>query len=172
MDSRSMPTPSRTRVHDFDFFRVRWLRRYGWIVERSPAVVVVALAPDGRVWLERLHREPLRASFWETPGGAIDRGESPIEAGLRELDEECGLVANGKVVAFPPQQPMPGMAMFPHHVVVARDVVPRGKSPVPQIEEGIETVRRFSEKQLRSMIRRGTLTVQVTVAALVQAGVL
>ena len=161
-----------TRVHDFDFFRVKSLKGYGWIVERPPAVVVVAIAPDERVWLERVFRAPLGASFWETPGGAIDRGEPPVQAGIRELEEECGLVPHGRVTALPPQQPMPGMARFPHHVVVARKVMPRGKAPVLQANEGIEAVRRFSARQLRLMIRRGEITVHVTIAALVSAGVI
>lgn len=31
--------------------------------------------------------------WWVTPGGGIDRGESPLEAAVRELAEETGLVA-------------------------------------------------------------------------------
>lgn len=30
--------------------------------------------------------------FWETPGGHIESGESPLSAALRELHEETGLV--------------------------------------------------------------------------------
>lgn len=30
-------------------------------------------------------------AFWYTPGGGIDPGETPEEAGLRELDEEVGI---------------------------------------------------------------------------------
>jgi len=34
------------RTFDFDWFKVRWLARYGWIVDRSPAVTVVPISPD------------------------------------------------------------------------------------------------------------------------------
>lgn len=32
--------------------------------------------------------------WWVTPGGGIDPGESPLEAAVREVQEETGLIAN------------------------------------------------------------------------------
>lgn len=32
------------------------------------------------------------ASQWALPGGRLDEGEGPVEAALRELDEECGVL--------------------------------------------------------------------------------
>jgi 8-oxo-dGTP pyrophosphatase MutT (NUDIX family) len=34
---------------------------------------------------------PNRAPFWFTPGGKIDRGETPAQAAVRELFEEVGI---------------------------------------------------------------------------------
>jgi 8-oxo-dGTP pyrophosphatase MutT (NUDIX family) len=47
---------------------------------------------DGRVLLFR-GCDPARRShrYWFTPGGGVDPGESPAEAGVRELAEETGL---------------------------------------------------------------------------------
>ena len=50
----------------------------GWIVDS-----------DNRVLL--LHRSTPSMTQWETPGGKVDRGESPVAAAIRELDEELGI---------------------------------------------------------------------------------
>jgi ADP-ribose pyrophosphatase len=159
------------RSFDFDWFKVRWLRGYGWILERKPAVVVVPISPDGRVWLIRVHRVPTGTTSWELPGGGIDEGENAVAAGLRELEEESSLVAKGggRLLATPLQL-APGMGPFPHLVVVASRVVPRGRRPVPQLDEGITAVRSFERARVASMLRRGSIHVQATIAALAVSG--
>src|SRR4051812_31521128 len=99
-------------------------------MRRAPAVVVVPVAPDGRVWLAHMPRSPAKISSWELPGGAIDEGETPISAGLREMEEELGLVAGKARVIGPPLEFAPGMGTFPHHVVLASSAVPRDRVAV------------------------------------------
>jgi 8-oxo-dGTP pyrophosphatase MutT (NUDIX family) len=158
------------RTFDFRWFEVKWLPKYGWIFDRSPAVVVVPIAQDGRVWMIRLHRIPTGTSSWELPGGGVD-GEDIVTAGLRELEEECSLVArDGGRLVRTPLELAPGMGRFPHYVVVASDVVPKGKRPVPQREEGIVAVRAFDRARVETMLRRGTINVQATICALAVSG--
>jgi len=40
-----------------------------------------------------LHRATPSLKQWETPGGKVNRGESPEEAAIREIHEELGVVA-------------------------------------------------------------------------------
>lgn len=49
----------------------------------------VVLMEDGRVLMVRLQRPG--KSFWVLPGGAIESGETPQEAAIREMREETGL---------------------------------------------------------------------------------
>jgi 8-oxo-dGTP pyrophosphatase MutT (NUDIX family) len=159
------------RSFDFDWFKVKWLTGYGWILDRDPAVVVVPIAPDDRVWLFRLHRIPTATTSWEVCGGGIDENEDAVAAGLRELEEEGSLVAKGGArLLRTPLHLAPGMGPFPHHVVVATGVVPRGRRPVAQRDEGILAVRSFDRAEVGRMLRRGSINVQATIASLAVSG--
>ncbi len=62
-------------------------------VRHRRAARVIVLDDAGRVLLVRGHAadQPER-SWWFTVGGGIDEGESEVDAALRELREEAGLV--------------------------------------------------------------------------------
>lgn len=63
-------------------------------VEHPGAVGVVALDNDGRVFLIKQYRHPIRTRDWEIPAGLLDvDGEAPLAAAQRELAEEGDLVA-------------------------------------------------------------------------------
>lgn len=158
------------RIHDFEFFRVRWLARYGWTVDRPSAVVVVPESCDGRLWMIRIERIPTGSVTWELPGGEVRRREDPIAAGLRELDEECELVAQSAELYPVTLEAAPGMGRMPHRVVVARGVEPRRARPRPQREEGIIEVRRFAPERVGAMIRRGEISVLATLGAVAVTG--
>ena len=55
------------------------------------AARAVVLDPDGRILLVRF--EFPNRSFWATPGGGVDSGETHEATVRRELEEETGLVA-------------------------------------------------------------------------------
>lgn len=158
-------------IHDFTWFKVRWLRSYGWIVTRKDAIVVVPEARDGGIWLVRIHRKPTEARSWELPGGGANGREDPISAGLRELEEECGLVATEGARLLPISlEAAPGMGRLPHRVVVALGVEPRSRRARPQREEGIERVRQFSRSELQRLVATGRINVLPTLGALALAG--
>jgi 8-oxo-dGTP pyrophosphatase MutT (NUDIX family) len=47
----------------------------------------------GRVWLAAIRPQGRPPGHWVLPKGLVDRGESMLEAALREVREETGLVA-------------------------------------------------------------------------------
>lgn len=156
--------------HDYKFFAVRRLARYGYIVDRPSAVVVIPETADGRVWLIRIRRVPTRTTSWELPGGEVAKGETPTEAGLRELEEECGLRARGARLLATTFQAAPGMGLMPHRVIVARGAAPIGSKPVPERAEGIERVRAFRPRELRALVDKGEINVFATLSALGATG--
>lgn len=69
--------------------------RLNWLVRRPRTfgAHAVALTPEGKVILVRLRY----ARGWRLPGGGRDASEAPQDAVLRELREEIGMTAHGRV---------------------------------------------------------------------------
>jgi 8-oxo-dGTP pyrophosphatase MutT (NUDIX family) len=61
-----------------------------YVIHLADAVNVIALTPDRQVILVRQFRAGSGRDSLETPGGLVDEGEDPLEAGARELLEETG----------------------------------------------------------------------------------
>ena len=53
-----------------------------------PGAGVVLVNPDGLIWAGERIDSP---GAWQMPQGGIDAGETPLEAAIRELEEETGL---------------------------------------------------------------------------------
>ena len=61
-----------------------------WRLVRNARCAEVLGERDGKVLLARRAHEPF-VGMWEVPGGFVDRGEHPVDAAVRELQEELGL---------------------------------------------------------------------------------
>ena len=69
------------------------------VVEHSGGVCVVPLTDDGEIMMVRQYRYPFKKQLLEVPAGKLEKGEDPLEAGKRGLEEECGVIAQ-KVVSL------------------------------------------------------------------------
>jgi 8-oxo-dGTP pyrophosphatase MutT (NUDIX family) len=85
-------------------------------------VIVVARTVEGELVLVRQFRWGADELSWELPGGIIDEGEDPVEAGLRELREETGYTAaRGRLLGS--SRPNPAILNNFCHFVFADDAV-------------------------------------------------
>lgn len=123
------------------------------------AVGVVALV-GGDVVLVRQHRQPVGATTLELPAGILDvAGESAVEAGRRELAEECGL-ASDDWTELTTIHTSPGWTTERVTLLLARDCTP---APVPADftptgeEAAMEVVRLPFEAALAA-VRDGTIS--------------
>ena len=105
------------------------------IVEHHGGAGVVAVR-DGEVCLVRQYRIALGQVTLEIPAGKLEEGEDPLDAAVRELEEETGLVAESlELVAK--AWGSPGFTSECTHIYVARGLTQGHSHP----DEG-EFVRR------------------------------
>lgn len=118
-------------------------------------VNVVALTDEGNVVMIRQYRHGSNEITLEIPGGIIDDGETPEQAGRRELLEETGF-AGEDVQVIGVVRPNP--ALFDNYAyTVLISGVRRVARPTPDEHEEI-AVQLYSLKDTEEMVRRGEIT--------------
>ena len=76
---------------------IHWAMKAGWFVRRPKTfgAHAIALTSEGKLILVKLRYAP----GWRLPGGGRSRHEDPLEAALRELREEIGMLSHGEAQA-------------------------------------------------------------------------
>ena len=63
------------------------------VVRHPGAVCVIPVTDDNEVIMVRQFRYAMGEALLEVPAGKLEPNEDPLEAALRELEEESGVVA-------------------------------------------------------------------------------
>ena len=66
-------------------------------VDHPGGVGIIALTDDEYVYMVRQFRYPYKESIYEIPAGKREKGADPLETGKRELQEECGVLAENYI---------------------------------------------------------------------------
>ena len=121
------------------------------VLECPDWVNVIPITEDGQVVLIRQYRHGISASTWEVPGGVIDRGEEPLRAAARELQEETGYAAEhvGLLGRVSPNPAIQGNWSYSFLAEGCRFTGARNLDPFEDIE-----VRLFSRDEIPPMIQR------------------
>jgi ADP-ribose pyrophosphatase len=160
-------TLASTRVLDLLSVRFRQPERgveKEFVVIHPPDWVnVVAVTPDGRIVLVRQFRFGANALSLEVPGGAVEKGEDPVAAGLRELSEETGY-GGGTVRLLGSVHPNPAIQDNKCHFILVDGAVPTGPLDWDDDEE-IE-ISTAPAAEVLGWARSGRITHSLSVAAL------
>jgi 8-oxo-dGTP pyrophosphatase MutT (NUDIX family) len=180
--SGSVPEPSWSRENDgaedatleenwlFRLRRERFRSRVSgrahdyYVMHLADAVTVIALTPDDRMVLVRQFRAGSLHDSLEPPGGLLEPGEDPREAGARELLEETGYAGD------PPEflgtlWSIPSLTTSRISTIVIRNARPVAEPALDDNEE--LTIERVHRSEIPRLIREGRID-----HALVAAGLL
>jgi ADP-ribose pyrophosphatase len=123
------------------------------IIVHPGSVVVLPIFEDGRVLLIRQYRHSVGEFLWELVAGRKEPNETPAVGARRELLEETGYTAK-RLRKLCRVIPTPGFVNEWMWIYAAEQLVPGAAQP--EEDEKI-TPRKFTWKQVDSMIERGTL---------------
>lgn len=89
------------------------------IIRHPGGVCVFAVDESDNVYMVKQFRKPTEQVLLEIPAGKLEYGEDPLEAGLRELEEEVGVVAK-EIISLGYFYPTPAYCCEKIHMYFAR----------------------------------------------------
>lgn len=96
-----------------------------YIILDAPDWVIVLPKKDDNFLMVKQWRHGEKQLSVEFPGGVIDKGETPEQAAIRELEEETGYKA-GKLTKLGSTNPNPALFSNHMHVYLAEELVSTG----------------------------------------------
>ncbi len=135
------------------------------VVRHPGAVAILAVLPDGKILMEHQYRYAIGNTLLEVPAGKLDKGEEPLAAAKRELEEETGYQAKnwkqlGSIFTSP------GFCDEVIHIFLATDLE-KGEQHLDD-DEFVELVS-YSVPELEEKILKGELYDGKTLAGLMMA---
>lgn len=134
------------------------------VVRHPGGAAILPLDADGQVTLVRQFRYAFGQELLEIPAGKLEPGEDPKTAAIRELEEECGLVA-GAVTDLGCIYPSVGYDDEIIHLYLARDL--RSTEARPDAGEFV-SLERYPLSTLADMAESGVLRDAKTVTAVLK----
>ena len=135
------------------------------VVEHPGGVCVLPVDDKGICTMVRQFRYPFGKMLLEAPAGKLEKGEDPLECGVRELSEETGLSAE-EMIPMGSMCTSPGYSTERLYLYLARGLH-RGESHPDEGE--FLNVERYPLSELVEMVMRNEIDDGKTVAAILKA---
>jgi ADP-ribose pyrophosphatase len=135
------------------------------VVEHPGGVCVLPVDENGVCYMVRQFRYPFGKMLLEAPAGKLEKGEDPLECGVRELSEETGLSAE-EMIPMGSMCTSPGYSTERLYLYLARGLH-RGESHPDEGE--FLNVERYPLSELVEMVMRNEIDDGKTVAAILKA---
>ena len=131
------------------------------IIEHSGGACVLYVE-DGKVLFVRQYRYAYSESVYEIPAGKLEKGEDPMLAAARELEEEAGVKA-GRLELLFVNYPTPGYTNEKIYIYRAYD----GQKVAAHLDEGeVLDVEYIPLEQVKHMLKSGEIRDGKTIIAL------
>jgi len=127
--------------------------------------VIVAAVVDKKIPLINVFRYPLNEWVWELPRGFIDAGELSVDAAVRELEEETGIVSRKEnFVDLGVVAPEGGVLAAKNHIFATKKCIQNEKPSQP--DDGHGEIKYFEVDELFEMIHDQRIVDSNTLVAL------
>ena len=130
------------------------------VVEHSGGVCVAAITDEDELFFVRQYRYPYGRVLLELPAGKLEKGEDPLEAGKRELQEECGVTAE-EIISMGTVYPTVAYCSEVIYLYAAKNL----KKTQQNLDEGeFLSVEKIKISDAADMVMKGEISDSKTVA--------